>query len=67
MKEPKDMTIVELKEYVNGLEFSELEKFADEFDVSEMDFDLDVLDLLSAARLYDFLQWRSGGNATVEL
>lgn len=67
MKDPKEMTIVELKEYVNSLEFEELEKFAEEFEIEEMDVDLDVLDLLKASRLYDYLQWRNNGNATIEL
>lgn len=67
MKDPKDMTIVELKEYVNALEFPELEKFADTFEIEEVDIDLDVLDLLKASRLYDYLQWKEGGNARIEL
>ena len=66
MKDPKEMNIVELKEYVNSLEFEELEKFSDEFDMHEMDLDLDVIDLLTASRLYDFMQWRNNGNAMIE-
>ena len=65
-KDPKEMTIVELKEYVNSMEFEELEKFADEFEIEGMDIDLDVLDLLTPPRLYDYLQWRNKGNAMIE-
>lgn len=67
MKDPKEMTIVELRDYVNSLEFEELEKFADEFEIEDIDADLDVLDLLKASRLYDYMQWRNKGNATIEL
>ena len=67
MKDPKEMTIVELKEYVNSLEFEELKKFAEEFEIEDIDVDLDVLDLLNAARLYDYLQWKNNGNAMIEL
>ena len=66
MKDPMEMTIVELKEYINAMSNEEIDKFAEEFEVP-YDNDLDVLDLLSSSRLYDYLQYKNGGNATIEL
>lgn len=64
---PLEMTIVELKEYVNSLSFEELDKLVETLDLSEMDGDLDVLDLLTASRLFDYMKYRNGDNMTIEL
>ena len=62
-----DMTIVELREYINSLSNEELDKAVAEIDLSEMDGDLDILDLLKASRLYDYMQYKHNGEADIEL
>lgn len=67
MKDISGMTIFELKDYVNSLSNEEFEQFEKEVDLSEMDSDLEVAQLLSASRLYDYLQYKQKGNITIEL
>lgn len=58
-------TIIEIKEYVNSLSNEELDKFIEEVDFADYDFDLDAMDLLNGSRLYDYLQYAHKGNATI--
>jgi hypothetical protein len=65
MYDLKGKTIMEIKEYVNSLSNEELDKFIEEVDFDEYDFDLGALDLLSSSRLYDYIQYSHNGEATV--
>ncbi|MCR4694526.1 MAG: hypothetical protein K5773_04285 [Pseudobutyrivibrio sp.] len=65
MYDLKGKTITEVKEYVNSLSNEELDKFIEEVDFADYDFDLDAMDLLSSSRLYDYLQYSHKGNATI--
>ncbi len=58
-------TIVEIKEMVNSLSNEELDKFVEEVDFSDYDFDLEAIDLLSSSRLYDYIQYCHKGEAVV--
>lgn len=58
-------TILEIKEYVNSLSNEELDKFIDEVDFADYDFDLEATDLLSSSRLYDYIQYSHKGEAAV--
>ena len=60
-------TLPELKEYFNSLSNEELDKAVAEVDLKDFDLDLEVLDLLTSSRLYDYIQYTHGGNARVEL
>ena len=66
MKDISEMTILELRDYLNTLSNEELDEIIDTIDLSDLDADLDVMDLLKAPRLYDYMQHRNGGNATIE-
>lgn len=59
--DPQEMNIFELKEYVNSLSNEELTKFADEYESDE----IDVIELLNASRLYDYMQYK--GKLEIEL
>ena len=61
------MTIIELKEYVNGLTNEEFEKFEKETDLSDFDADLEPIMLLTSSRLYDYLKYRDRDKMTVEI
>lgn len=65
--EKKKWTIMELKKHVNSLSFEELDKFKQEFDVQEFDEDLDIVTLLEASKLYDYLKYKKGDDLVVEL
>ena len=65
MYDLKGKTIMEIKEYVNSLSNEELDKFIEEVDFDEYDFDLGALDLLSSSRSYDYIQYSHNGEATV--
>ena len=67
MKKPEEMTITELKEYVNSLTNEEFEEFERTFDVSQYDEDMDLALLLKGSRLYDYLRYKNGDDITVEL
>ncbi len=67
MKDITNMTIYELKEYVNAMTNEEFEKFEDEVDLQFMDIDLEPIQLLNASRTYDYLQYKNNGNITIEL
>lgn len=67
MKDPKEMTIPELVEYVNSLTNEELEKFEADFVCEIADEDLDIIELLSASRLYSYMQYKNKENFSVEL
>lgn len=67
MKKPEDMTIEELRTYVNTLSNEEFEKFEQEFDVYNYDIDLDVTLLLKANRLYDYMNYKKKGDIQIEL
>lgn len=58
-------TIIEIKEMVNSLSNEELDRFVEEVDFSDYDFDLEALDLLSSSRLYDYIQYCHKGEAVV--
>ncbi|MBR5953214.1 MULTISPECIES: hypothetical protein [unclassified Pseudobutyrivibrio] len=58
-------TIVEIKDYVNSLSNEELDKFIEEVDFADYDFDLEALDLLTSSRLYDYIQYSHGGEAEI--
>ena len=58
-------TIIEIKEYVNSLSNEELDKFVAEVDFADYDFDLDAMDLLTSARLYDYIQYSHNGEAEI--
>ncbi len=67
MKDITNMTIYELKDYVNAMTNEEFEKFEDEVDLQFMDIDLEPIQLLNASRTYDYLQYKNNGNITIEL
>ena len=69
MKDPKNMTVLEIKEYINTLDNDQIMEFAkivNDLDREDMD-DMDVLQLLEGAKLYDFLQYRDKGEVQIDL
>lgn len=58
----QNMTIPELKKYVNSLSNEEFAKFEEEFEHDE----IDVVELLDAARLYDYMQYKHKSDITIE-
>ena len=67
MKNPQEMTIPELKDYVNSLSNEELEKFENEFDDEYLNEEFDVIELLDGARLYSYMQYKHNGDISIEL
>ena len=67
MKNPQEMTIPELKDYVNSLSNEELEKFENEFDNEYENEEFDVIELLDGARLYSYMQYKHNGDISIEL
>ncbi len=67
VEEIKNMTIIELKEYANSMSNEEFEKFENEVDLCFYDVDLDPIQLLNAARLYDYMQYKKKGDITIEI
>lgn len=65
MYDLKGKTLMEIKEYVNSLSNEELDKFIDEVDLVDFDIDLDAMDLLTASRLYDYVQYSHKGDAPI--
>lgn len=65
--EIKNMTIMELKEYANSMSNEEFAKFEEEVDLCFYDVDLDPIQLLNASRLYDYMQYKKGGDITIEI
>ncbi|MDO5382230.1 MAG: hypothetical protein Q4F06_05895 [Eubacteriales bacterium] len=57
MEEIYKMTISELRKYVNSLSNEELTELSEKY---ESDDDLDPVELLDAARLYDYLKFKQG-------
>ena len=67
MKDINSMTIVELRDYTNTLSNEEIGQALLEFDHPAFEEDFDLLSLLKAPKLYDYLQYEHKGNAKVEL
>ena len=69
MKDPKEMTVMELKDYVNSLSVEELVEFTKNFDSDENEAldDMDVIELLDAAKLYDYIKFTQGNDMQIEL
>lgn len=59
----EEMTIQQLRDYVNGLSNEEIDKFVDEFERDE----IDPIELLNASKMYDYLQYKQNGNADIEI
>lgn len=59
-----EMTIMELREYVNSLSNPEIKQVAEIFE--DDDYERDPLTLLSASKLFDYMQY-ANGSVDIEL
>ena len=65
LKELFNMTVLELKEYVNSLSNPEIKEVAEIFEDDE--HERDPLELLAAPKLFDYMKYANNGTVDIDL